>query len=117
MSGPEVVAIVFGLLLGYWIISSLGGGKKDHQTPTRQDSSELPPLAPLVRQLHWTETLGVSEHASAEEVKAAYRSRIQQYHPDKVASLGEELKVLANEKSREIKAAYEKALSAIGDRT
>ena len=32
---------------------------------------------------------------------------ISQYHPDKVAQMGEEIRAVANAKSREINAAYE----------
>lgn len=52
------------------------------------------------------EVLGVSHSASQKEIQAAYRSRMQQYHPDKVAHLGEALQKLAHEKSAEIQRAY-----------
>ena len=47
------------------------------------------------------ETLGVSENASADEIKKAYRKLARKYHPDinKEAS--------AQEKFKEINAAYE----------
>ncbi len=50
--------------------------------------------------------LGIQPGATIEEVKAAYRRRMQEYHPDKVASLGKELRDLAEEKSKEINKAY-----------
>jgi len=52
-------------------------------------------------------TLGLGSNASAEEVKTAYRNKIKQYHPDKVASLGKELQDVARKKSLEINRAYE----------
>ena len=50
--------------------------------------------------------LGVSPGASQEEVKTAYRLRMQEYHPDKVAHLGPELRILAERKAKEINEAY-----------
>ena len=50
--------------------------------------------------------LGLAPSASKEEVRAAYRKRMQEYHPDKVAHLGEALQKVAHEKSQEIQRAY-----------
>ncbi len=50
--------------------------------------------------------LGVSTKASKEEIQAAYRKAVKQYHPDRVAHLGEDLQQLANKKFIEIKDAY-----------
>ena len=52
------------------------------------------------------EVLGVTRLASGDAIKAAYRARMKEYHPDKVAHLGEELQKLALEKSHEIQHAY-----------
>jgi hypothetical protein len=54
----------------------------------------------------WYTTLGVSADAPIEEIQRAFRQRMSEYHPDKVASLGEELRTLAEEKSKEISLAY-----------
>ncbi len=53
------------------------------------------------------DVLGVRPGASREEVSAAYRRLVQQYHPDKVAELGPELRELAEQRMKEINAAYE----------
>ena len=50
--------------------------------------------------------LGIGPEATADEIKAAYRHKISEYHPDKVAHLGDELKRLAKIKSAEINNAY-----------
>lgn len=52
------------------------------------------------------EILGVRPGVSPEELLAAYRAAAQQYHPDKVAHLGEELQALAQKKFVEIQEAY-----------
>jgi tetratricopeptide (TPR) repeat protein len=55
---------------------------------------------------HWYEVLGVAQNASMDEVKTAYRKLMQDYHPDKVASLGKELRDLADRKAKEITEAF-----------
>ena len=52
------------------------------------------------------EVLGVAHSASSAEIQSAYRARMGEYHPDKVAHLGEALQKLAHEKSQEIQRAY-----------
>ena len=51
------------------------------------------------------EVLGVSENASQEEIKAAYRELVKKYHPDKYQN--NPLADLAEEKLREVNQAYE----------
>jgi hypothetical protein len=53
------------------------------------------------------EILGVPRSASGEAIQAAYRARMKEYHPDKVAHLGEELQQLAHSKSQQIQRAYQ----------
>ncbi len=52
------------------------------------------------------EVLGITPSASNDAIRAAYRERMQEYHPDKVAHLGEDLQNLAHEKSQQIQRAY-----------
>jgi DnaJ like chaperone protein len=60
--------------------------------------------------------LGVTPQATTEEIKRAYRRLISQYHPDKLAAnnLSQELIAKTTEKTREIKAAYERVKQARG---
>jgi uncharacterized membrane protein YkvA (DUF1232 family) len=51
--------------------------------------------------------LGVDRDASADEIRAAYRRLVAQYHPDKVSHLGKEFQEMAHQKLIEIQQAYE----------
>ena len=51
--------------------------------------------------------LGIDSNATDEDVKKAYREMAKKYHPDKVNSLGEEVKQSATEKFRKVKEAYD----------
>lgn len=58
----------------------------------------------------WYEILDVSPNATVDEVKAAHRDKIKQYHPDRVSSLGEKLRLVAEQESKKINAAKEEGL-------
>jgi DnaJ like chaperone protein len=51
--------------------------------------------------------LGVRPDADHQKIRAAYRELVNQYHPDKVAHLGEEFQKLAEERFKEIQQAYD----------
>ena len=53
------------------------------------------------------EILSIDSSASGDEIRSAYRTRMHEYHPDKVAHLGEELQKVAHRKTVEIQQAYE----------
>ncbi|MHC4789788.1 MAG: DnaJ domain-containing protein [Planctomycetota bacterium] len=77
-----------------------GGGE-------RQERSGGRPTPPPEAERDSYATLGVPRSASQETIQAAYRARMSEYHPDKVAHLGEELQRLAHRKALEIQRAYE----------
>lgn len=72
----------------------------------REDARRAPVAAPE-SSLDPYEILGVPSSASGEEIRAAYKARMTEYHPDKVAHLGEELQEVAHRKAQEIQQAYQ----------
>lgn len=120
MSITEVTVVLFGLFLGYWVVSNLLGGKhqgkggKENATGDEQASGTDRQNTEQSSSATWHETLGVPSHATVDEIHSAYRSLISQYHPDKVANLGAELRELADRKSKEITSAYRNAMQLRG---
>jgi DnaJ like chaperone protein len=115
MSANEVIVVIVFGLLGYWIVGALMGWKhneKANSTPTDKDDEpsyqDFKEETVNTKDIDscWFEILEVPKVSSIEEITTAYKRKISQYHPDKVASLGAEFKELAETKSKEINAAY-----------
>ena len=131
MSGEEMLVIIGGLFLGYLIVTFImerksnsssqepnknqssnsfkndtSNGKSTHQHNYQQPSSKEKNIPST-----WYRVLEVPESASLSDITIQYKRKIREYHPDKVASLGKELKDLAELKSKEINSAYEYAKS------
>jgi hypothetical protein len=68
------------------------------------------PEAPLVAST-WFEVLGVFPAASLDDVKQAYKLKIKQNHPDRVASMAPAFKELAEAETKKLNIAYAEALS------
>ncbi len=129
----QIIIIVAGLFVGYLLVSymlSPGTGDDDkHSCPPPNarkaadnvgerprawawhDASTSPPPASTRT---WYQTLGVNESASREEIERAYRQQISQYHPDKVATLGEDIRRVAEARTKEINAAHDIAMRSAG---
>jgi DnaJ domain len=108
MTLVEIAVVVFGVFAGYWVVSKLF-------FPPPKASTQInsaPPPDPLPR---WNDILQVSASASAAEIRDAYKHLISMYHPDKVDSLGQELKDLAAQKSQAITVAYQEGMRARGE--
>lgn len=68
--------------------------------PAAQDESGPEPEDPRA-------ILGLEADASPEEIRDAYRREMSKYHPDKVAHLGEDLRTVAERRTKLIQRAYE----------
>jgi len=130
MSGTEFLVIVFGLFIGYWVVAKFGADKtKNEQSKTQygpdteatfrreqgereqRRREEQQHQAEENRATSWHEVLNVSSGADIQEIRRAYKSLMSQYHPDKVASLGPELKEICERKTKEINSAYDRAMT------
>ena len=132
MSTVEILVAVVGAGLGYLVVSAFMGGKPPPRQPGQADAAGAgaapppsaspappapPPAGPAAADddnAPWWRVLNLSPSASDNEIRTAYRSLISQYHPDKVASLGPELRALAEKKSKQITRAYQDAMLANG---
>ena len=118
MSTTEILITLAGLYFGYWIVSKLIMDKP--KAPPAPDAPLDPPPfdqtpAGGKGEPTWYEILNVGPDATAAEIKYSYRTLMSQYHPDKVATLGDELKTVAERKSKDINVAYEEAMRQRGE--
>jgi DnaJ-domain-containing protein 1 len=130
MSGAEWLALIGGVAVGFCIVYIMlsAGAKPKRQTQARsrfgqqqwqQQQQQQQPRSDQQQQYRqqyrpeptiadrWFLILDVPQGASREEVERAYKVKISQYHPDKVAQMGIEIRELAEAKSKEINAAYD----------
>ena len=90
------------------IINNLVSKAKEEPKAARQRTTNGQPAkaaSPSAKSPY--EVLKVSPGAEREEVVAAYRQMARLYHPDKVASLAPEFQELAEQRMKEINAAYQ----------
>jgi hypothetical protein len=108
MTLTEIAVILFGLFAGYWVVSKLvfRSPKEPNQPAPGATVSGLP---------KWNDILQIAPSASATEIRDAYKHLISKYHPDKVDTLGQELKDLAEYKSQQITVAYQQGMRERGE--
>ena len=75
-------------------------GKNQSRTHSPGEKSSPGPWDPY-------QILEIERGASQEEIKLAFRKLAGKYHPDKVEYLGDEFKMLAEQRFKEIQRAYE----------
>lgn len=133
LSWHEIASILIGLGGGYWLVSRIIARNakpdwtpKDFGTDTGRDgasqggagrggrtqngSEDARPHESSQPHRPWWEVLGVPQIATRDEIARAYKRSISEYHPDKVAHLGEEIRAVAERRSKEINAAYDEAM-------
>ena len=122
MTPIELLAVVVGLVAGYVVVTRvLYKGDDTPQRARQPDADEprpqTPPDDPRLKPEkyepfgpRWATVLGVQPGATRDEITAAYKRKISEYHPDKTTRLGPEIQVLAETRSKEINAAYDEAM-------
>jgi hypothetical protein len=100
--------IVLYLLYRYYLKPFLGGRQTAHQSgPRTGDANRAGPPPGGGNGSDPYRVLGLSSDATDAEIHRAYRQLAAKYHPDKVAHLGEEFRRLAEQRFKEIQAAYQ----------
>ena len=104
--------VVACFVIGYRIVSGLFKNKAftDSQRRNSNNSHSARRKAePKAKESerYYRDVLGVSETDGEQEIRAAYRSQLAKYHPDKVTHLGDEFHELASSRTREIIQAFD----------
>lgn len=126
MTFTEVIVVFVGLMSGYWIVDVMFTPKdsKSQNKPANDktknegqsshsqyegEKSDAPSNADYIP-LSWFRILEISENATLEQIASAYKAKVRQYHPDKVAQMGAEIRDVADFKTKQINAAYSYAV-------
>jgi len=91
---------VCGIRLNVRIVDGAPKVEKEHEEAKVASSKGQETESPC-------QILGVSRNCSPQELKAAYRRKLKEYHPDRVADMGVEIQMLAERKTKDINWAYE----------
>lgn len=113
--------LIFGFLLG-WLLDSMyrrptihftfQHGSDDFSNYDKQERGWQPYVDVTLQEAY--RTLGISETATDDEVRQAYRELALRYHPDRVESQGEAAREQAEKKFREITEARDIIMRARG---
>lgn len=112
----EILVAASGLALGYWLVSVFLSSPKPSPGAEPGNTPGSEPYVVDIGARHWTEVLGLAADADEAQINAAYRRRISEYHPDRVAMMAEEIRVLASERTAEINGAYDQAMRHLHQR-
>ena len=97
---------LIGILAYYYFYRQRKPNRSEAREGFRGDSQPKQDQAASSRRGPY-EVLGLDRSATSEEIRAAYRRLASRYHPDKVSHLGEEFRILAEQKFKEIQRAYQ----------
>ena len=116
-------AVILGFLLRYFYLrrKKQQAFQQYHQDRPKAGTSRNGTTGKEKSRFHETDSsngrwdpyqiLEIENGASQEEIKQAFRQLAGKYHPDKVEYLGEEFKVLAEKRFKDIQRAYEELRS------
>jgi preprotein translocase subunit Sec63 len=103
MTTTEILAIVCGAALGYWLVAVLWPLLRN-----RDGARAAPSL--FDAEPEWPEVLGVDRYASREAIEAAYRAKRAEHLPETVAHLGPEARSRAQRRIAQLDRAHAAAL-------
>ncbi|MGC1321447.1 MAG: TPM domain-containing protein [Candidatus Udaeobacter sp.] len=93
-----------GKVLGAHFPKTSTTGQRDKPPPPPPPASST---SITEEELAHARVLGLRGRITFDDVKRCYRERMQEYHPDKVNSLGQKLREVADSEAKKINAAYE----------
>lgn len=110
------IVVVLSFVIGYILVSAFFQPKKrfgtDQPSKPRRDQHEGGPESSGEAKAgdpedHYRFVIGVPRDAGEDEVRSAYRTQLNRYHPERVTHLGTEFHDLASRRTRELIEAYE----------
>jgi hypothetical protein len=93
-----------------WSFRKRGKLRQAEQHHAEDDQQQRERAAKSSEEGEWWTVLEVSPDASAKDIRRSYLSKIQQYHPDRVAALAPEVRESAERHSKALNAAYAEAM-------
>ncbi len=93
-----IIALVY---LGVRALRALAAVRPREEPYSRKRAPKVSSRSPY-------EVLGVSSSASAEEIRAAYQMKMRENHPDRVVGMSQEIRDIAEQRTKEINGAYER---------
>lgn len=125
MTLTEIITVVGGAVLGYVAVSAFIGrntekpevdsaGFDESEAAGQHNSSSTNSSSTdgVSTIQECFDVLGISKWSSAEEIRSAYKTKIKDYHPDKVAHLGEKLRSTAAVETVKLNSAYSRLKEA-----
>jgi DnaJ-domain-containing protein 1 len=130
MNSWETIAVISGFIVGFFAVreiiwrsernrpsstdNSQATGARNRQHDQRQDGGS----SSTADTGQWSydadintvddcfAIFGLKSGSSPEDIKLAYRRKMKEYHPDKVANLGEKLKAVADLETKKLNKAF-----------
>jgi len=93
-----VLAAAAGFAAVWFLMGLVSAG-----TPTKAAPAQRPSAS------DWAAVLEVPPDATRDEIRQAYRDKMQEYQPERLAVLAPDLRRLAEQRVRELNAAFEAA--------
>ncbi|WP_322046623.1 J domain-containing protein [Paraburkholderia sp. J67] len=111
----KIAILVIAALIGFWVVGAIVEQFQKKPAPStasrdtgkgaefnpQSEPADVDPIEEACSVLQLTRPF------TTEQLRAAYRQRMSQYHPDKVSSLAPEFRELAEAKSKEINRAFD----------
>ena len=89
-----------------WAIDPDENGSSDYKEYEEQNQYDNEIEERKNSEVYYGKLLGLKGSVSIDDIHKAYRNKIKEYHPDKIATMADELKELALRRTKEINEAY-----------